>query len=438
MSEITETTPARSGLRLTLAATAVAGILGFVIQIGMGGVLGKTPAYTSFMAFWAAFYLVVGAIAGVQQEYARAVAHTQRTPSMRETGVGARRFALLCAAIVAAVLGLSGLLWGPHVFSHDWGTAIILIALGGGAYVLFSAVNGNLYGRERWNLIAVGIIGDPLIRLVLLALVLVLWPGIENGLRIAVVVPVLLTVIILEVWGRGAGFGQTRLGLPGTQIGWNILRTVGGAVSTAALISGYPLFLTIVAGANPALPGLIYVFTLVRAPIVIPMLALQNFMIVHFGKNPRRALGTALRLMGGVILGAIVLGAAAAWVGPWVISLVSAGQFDPSPWLVGAMVASAGATGALCVSGAAAVALNRHTGFLLGWVVAALASVLLLLLPGAIEQRALIALTVGPVLGLIVHLATLRRASRESAPAFPNTPSDKDDDAGAGAGEGAR
>ncbi|MFZ4843548.1 hypothetical protein [Mycetocola saprophilus] len=410
MSDATEITPVRSGLPLVLGATAVAGVLGFVIQFGMGRILGKTPEYTEFMAFWSAFFLAVGAIAGVQQEYSRAVAEGQRSPALASSGVSARGFALSAALVIALILGVSGLAWGPGVFSTDWPIAVLLIAIGGGAYVLFSAINGNLYGRERWSLVTVGIIADPLLRLILLAVAVVAVASMENALRAAIIVPVVLTVLLLAALGSDTEFGTTRLGSSARQITWNILRTVGGAASTAALISGYPLFLAVFGGSGAAAATVIFVFTIVRAPIVIPMLALQNFMIVHFGKAPERVAASAARLMAAVIAGALVLSGLAAWIAPWFIDWVTNGQYNPNPWLVAAMVATAGLTGALCVSGAATVALNRHSGFVAGWAVAAVVSILLLLLPGPIEQRALIALAAGPALGLVVHFLALRRS----------------------------
>lgn len=407
MASGTEAAPARSGATIVIGATVIAGALGYLIQFGMGVVLSNSDRYTEFMVFWSAFYLVVGAIAGLQQEYARAVATTVLRPELASRGVSARGFGLAAAAIVTLALGLTGPLWGGPVFGASAPAMVLLIALGGGAYVLFSAISGQLYGRERWSGVALGIIADPAIRLVLLAAVL-LAAGSDLLLRGAVVLPILLTVLLLLFASRGTGMSEMRLGLGARAIAWNSLRTVGGAVSTAALISGFPVFLKMTVGADPMLATVIFVFTIVRAPVVIPMLALQNLMIVRFTKLGARALRQALGLAAAVIIAALALGLLAGWIGPWLLGLFPAVGFAPSALLVGGMVAAAGVTGALCVTGAAAVAAQRHTGFVLGWFLAALASILLLLLPGGLEQRVLVALSLGPIPGLLVHLLALR------------------------------
>ena len=81
------TNPPPGGIRrlgsvaAVLAATGVAGGLGYVIQALVG--IGLTPAeYTRFGIFWGAVYLVVGGIAGIQQEVARA---THRAEPGRHT-----------------------------------------------------------------------------------------------------------------------------------------------------------------------------------------------------------------------------------------------------------------------------------------------------------------------------------------------------------------
>ncbi len=49
-----------------------------------------------------------------------------------------------------------------------------------------------------------------------------------------------------------------------------------------------------------------------------------------------------------------------------------------------------------------------------GWLTAVALAVALLLLPGALEVRAAVALLAGPVAGIVVHLVALRGAARRT------------------------
>lgn len=79
----------------------------------------------------------------------------------------------------------------------------------------------------------------------------------------------------------------------------------------------------------------------------------------------------------------------------------------PGPTLA-LLTASAGAIGLLTLTGAAAIASGRHTAFAAGWVVATVVTAGALLGPGPLATRTVIALTLGPLAGVLVHLAGLR------------------------------
>jgi hypothetical protein len=66
----------------------------------------------------------------------------------------------------------------------------------------------------------------------------------------------------------------------------------------------------------------------------------------------------------------------------------------------------------LTLTGAAAVAAALHRAYSLGWVVATVASGLLLLVPLPLQTRTVVALLCGPMVGIAVHLVALARAGR--------------------------
>jgi hypothetical protein len=87
-------------------------------------------------------------------------------------------------------------------------------------------------------------------------------------------------------------------------------------------------------------------------------------------------------------------------------------------WLTGAAVAIA----LLTLTGAATVAAALHRAYSLGWIGATVASTLLLLLPLELETRTVVALLCGPLVGITVHLVTLRMVRQAGPAPLPPTP----------------
>jgi hypothetical protein len=70
---------------------------------------------------------------------------------------------------------------------------------------------------------------------------------------------------------------------------------------------------------------------------------------------------------------------------------------------------AAGLVALLTLSGAASLALERHAVYVVGWVAATAVTVTVLLLPGSMETRTVVALVAGPLVGIPVHLLAGRR-----------------------------
>jgi hypothetical protein len=68
------------------------------------------------------------------------------------------------------------------------------------------------------------------------------------------------------------------------------------------------------------------------------------------------------------------------------------------------VVASAGLTAAMCATGPAVLARGGHAAYSLGWVVAAILVILGLLLPWGPDAKSIFALSLGPIVGLTIHL----------------------------------
>ena len=152
--------------------------------------------------------------------------------------------------------------------------------------------------------------------------------------------------------------------------------------------------------------------TLTRAPLLVPLTAMQGNLIAHFVDERTKRL-RALVAPAAIISGIGVAGVlAAALIGPWLLHVAFGPQYRASSALLSWLTAAAVAIAILTLTGAAAVAAALHRAYALGWVIATLASGFLLLLPLALETRTVVGLLCGPLVGIGVHLAALAHAGR--------------------------
>jgi hypothetical protein len=421
-----------SGLTLILIATAIAGAAGYAIQIMVPAVVGP-DAFVVFAAFWSALYLVISALSGVQQEFTRATlpglaatasdlpvrnvqahGHTaQRHSAQPHT---ARNFGFVASALVFVIVTATGFLWVPLVLPGKSFALAVPLAFGAASYVLVATLCGTLYGIKRFAALAWLTSVDSVLRLIAISIALLMNADII-GLAWAIALPFPLTIVL--VWGfirRGlVGASHVDSGL--RTLGWNSLRTVIAGAATGVIISGFPFLVTVtsVGSDSVQLATLVLAVTLTRAPLIIPILALQSYLVVRFRDAGPRFWRELVAIVVGVAALAAVLGVAAWLIGPWVLDVIFGGKYVIEGTTLGILVASAGLTGALCVSGPAVLALGRHSVFTAGWVVAAVVTVGILLLPLELDLKALLALALGPAAGFLVHVAGLVRIRRAAS-----------------------
>ena len=189
---------------------------------------------------------------------------------------------------------------------------------------------------------------------------------------------------------------------------------VAAAGASAILVMGFPVLLKATSSDLGAAGGVVILaVTLTRAPLLVPLTAMQGNLIAHFVDQRRHRLR------------AVVARRGRAW--PWSARSASAGrgwpdrgccgsafgdEYRASGALLAWLTAGAVAIALLTVTGAATVAAALHRAYSVGWVGATVASALLLTLPLALETRTVVALLCGPLVGIAVHLAALARAAR--------------------------
>lgn len=403
MSSSTDRATGGNGFTSILVATAIAGAGGYVITTVIARYLGDQ--YSTFAVFWSALYLIIGALSGVQQEVTRA-AHPLSTMSSSTKPLW---LAVMLTVIVAAVSGGTSPLWGPAVFGDAAGLALP-VALGASAYIFVAVFSGTMYGLTLWRPLSITIVLDVAVRL---ALVLI---GIVAGADIAAlawltIVPLPLVAIAAILLTRSRILRDVGLDVSYRGAGANIARTVIAAAATAVLVSGFPLLIGIAGSMESAayLSALIFALTLTRAPLVVSTLALQSYLVVHF-RNSATVARQIARYVGIVAIAAVVLAGAAWWLGEPVIVWLAGEVFRLPGWILALLVVSSLPTAVVAITGAAVLARSQHWFFSAGWVASAIVAVVVLFVPGDLGARVLLALSLGPLVGAVVHIIGLRAA----------------------------
>jgi O-antigen/teichoic acid export membrane protein len=174
---------------------------------------------------------------------------------------------------------------------------------------------------------------------------------------------------------------------------------------------GFPVLLKATSGELGARGGVVILaVTLTRAPLLVPMTAMQGNLIAYFVDH-RSARLRALLGPATIIIGVGAVGVVAAYLlGPWILRTAFGPEYVTTGALLAWLTAAAVSIALLTLTGAAAVAAALHRAYSIGWVGATMAAAALLTLPLALETRTVVALLCGPLVGIAVHLAALSRA----------------------------
>lgn len=388
------------------AATVFAALSGFVVIIVAGRTLGD-ELYDQFMAYWALFFALAGLLDGLMHETTRGTSAPDRNARTRPW-----KYAGAIGAGVALVLAAASPLWVPALISTgSEASAAALMAIGLLSYTFQAVLSGVLSGLKLWNRYAVLVSLDSGVRLVLSLVAWALGWGLTGFFVITVVGAASWLAVLRPQHLRVLVDVSPSVFL--RRLGW----AMAASGSSAALITGFPVLMKLASDDAPTLTGVslsavIAAVTLTRAPILVPVQRFQSALIVRFVEKRSPA---ALLVPIGLVLAVGLVGAAAAWlIGPWLIEFIMGeGFWAPSPLLAALTFASA-CTGSLMITGAAALASEQHTLYVLGWIVATLVAFGILALPLALEIVVSAALIVGPATGGLLHVAALFRNHLET------------------------
>ena len=399
----------QTSILLVIVATAVSGASGFITLLIVAPPLGPA-GYASFSVYWAALFMVVGVLFGIQQETTRAVADAGGRETVSSGGSSVLRFAgILGAAVLVSVVATS-LLWAEPLFGEGKSGWAFALSIAVASYVGVATLNGVLAGSGHWGGFAAIPLIDGLLRVVLVAIAL--WLGADGtaiAWAVALPIPISFVAVGLAHWSVVRSHSVVRESYGA--FAFNASRTIVASTSNAVLVTGFPLILSLVASDDrAALGAVVLALTLARAPILVPLTVLQSMLIARFSASPGRARKLMITLMLGLVVFAPVLGAITGLWGEGVLVWLFGEGFAVQGALLTWLVIASGCLGLLTVTGARVLAAGRHTVFASGWAIACvLAIATVAFTPGDIGVRTVIGLIAGPLVGVAVHLAFGRR-----------------------------
>jgi O-antigen/teichoic acid export membrane protein len=395
-------------------ATALTALCGYAVIYLAARDLAPS-GFSVFGVFWGAFGLVTGATNGLLQETTREVRSAGYLEVSPRSRIHPLRIAGMVGVAAAIVIAGSSPLWSGRVFVEAGWLSVGLLSAGLAGFCLHATLLGMLAGINQWTQYGALMVTDAVIRVSVAAATVVIGWGLIGFLWATVAGAVAwLILLVASPTTRAAA----RLLTPGSTATFlrGAAHSITAAGASAILVMGFPVLLKLTSNQLGAQGGVIILaVTLTRAPLLVPLTAMQGNLIAHFvdeRTDRLKALIAPAALIGGI--GAVGV-LAAGVVGPWLLRVGFGPQYDASGALLAWLTAAAVAIAMLTLTGAAAVAAALHRAYSLGWVGATVASGLLLLLPlngGSLPTRTVVALLCGPLVGIGVHLAALARAGR--------------------------
>lgn len=403
----------RSSVVRVGTATVVSAICGYAVLYLAARDL-EPAGFSVFAVFWGAFGLFAGAANGLLQESTREVRQARALVRVPEPRSSPMRVAAVVGVLSAVAIAGTSPLWSWHVFTESQALSVVLLAAGVAGFCVHATLLGMLAGVDRWSQYGTLIVGDAAMRVTVATTTFLVGWGLVGYLWATVAGAIAWLLLLLASPSSRAA---ARLATPGTTAVFlrGASHSIAAAGASAILIMGFPVLLKATSADLGAAGGVVILaVTLTRAPLLVPLTAMQGNLIAHFVDQRDRRLRSlvvpvaALAVLGG----AAVL--VAGLLGPWLLRTAFGPDYQLGGALLAWFTAAAVMIAVLTLTGAATVAAALHRAYAVGWISATLASTLLLLAPWTLETRTVVALLCGPLAGIAVHLIALARVPAPS------------------------
>lgn len=323
------------------------------------------------------------------------------------------RSSVLVGLVAGAVVGATSVLWSvPALGAGSW-PVVVAICVAAPAFAGQSAMVGALTSHRSWRVYSALVSSEATVRLLVVVLV-VLVGATTHGLEIACSAAAAVWIVFVVVSStarraaRATGDGDNRQFLNGAG------HAMVAAASSAVLVVGFPVLLRLTTSSHEwtTTAPLLLAISLTRAPLIMPLNAYQGVAITHFLSEQHRGIAVLLR-PAAAVAGVGALGAAGAYlVGPFIMVTFFGPAYHVSGLLLAGLTLAAACLALLTLTGSAVLASGRHRVYALGWFLASVASVALLMIDLPLGSRVVLSLCVGPLLGIGIHLSALRRGPR--------------------------
>jgi len=398
-----------------LAASAWAAVVTIVVTVVAARALDHA-SYTHFLVYWSLLFGCFQVLTGLQNEGVRAVSSAKVDTDVQAPRSTAMVIAmtLILAGVIALVLLAVAPWWAPRVSVNVVVVVISVIVIV--SYGCHLTLGGILAGRRQWGTMAALSAAEPTVRIVLIVAVALLAPNL-SALQLAAALPALTWLLFVLVVPRGRSAYLARGDIPLKTLLANGAWAMLAAAASAVLVNGFPAIVQAALGnSTPDTASLLLGVQLTRAPLMMPLAAFQGVAIAGFVASKQGRMRALVKPFGAVIGLSALLAVAAALLGPWIMRLLYGPQYVLSRAMLGGLTFAAMSIALLTLAGSATIAIGEHKAFLAGWLVGAAATVALLFgLPLAGGVRVIVAILVGPLAGVVVHLLAIRSHDRRSS-----------------------
>ena len=324
---------ARGSMARVGTATAVTAFCGYAVIYLAARDLAPS-GFSVFGVFWGAFGLVTGSANGLLQETTREVRSTGYAGDLAAVPIPDRprthplRLAMLIGVAAAVVIAGTSPLWSGRVFVEARWLSVALLSVGLAGFCVHATLLGMLAGTNQWTRYGALMVTDAVIRVaVATATVLLGWRLV--GFLWATVAGAVAWLLLLLA--SPTARVTARLLTPGGTVTFlrGAAHSITAAGASAILVMGFPVLLKLTSNELGAEGGVVILaVTLTRAPLLVPLTAMQGNLIAHFvdERNDRiRALLAPAAIIGGI--GAVGV-LAAGVVGPWLLRVAFGPQYQ--------------------------------------------------------------------------------------------------------------